>query len=177
MSPPLCRAPTGSSSSWRTTPKANDCSSSEPRASSAVIPASWAVARAARPSSVLPTPAGPSITTSVPSPARARANPSPTVLSSRFSLEQNSPADGCHGATIQRTRGVRADALPTNLAFVMQRVLVFCGSSPGARAEYAQRAAALGRLIAGRGLDLVYGGAAVGLMGASPTPRSMPAAR
>lgn len=55
--------------------------------------------------------------------------------------------------------------MPTNLAFVMQRVLVFCGSSPGARAEYAQRAAALGRLIAGRGLDLVYGGAAVGLMG------------
>lgn len=48
----------------------------------------------------------------------------------------------------------------------MQRVLVFCGSSPGARAEYALRAAELGRLLAGRGLELVYGGAAVGLMGA-----------
>ena len=48
----------------------------------------------------------------------------------------------------------------------MQRVLVFCGSSPGARADYALRAAELGRLLAGRGLELVYGGAAVGLMGA-----------
>jgi uncharacterized protein (TIGR00730 family) len=48
----------------------------------------------------------------------------------------------------------------------MQRVLVFCGSSPGARAEYAQRAEELGGLIARRGLVLVYGGAEVGLMGA-----------
>ena len=55
--------------------------------------------------------------------------------------------------------------MATNLAFAMQSVLVFCGSSPGARADYAQRAGELGRLIAGRGLDLVYGGAAVGLMG------------
>jgi uncharacterized protein (TIGR00730 family) len=48
----------------------------------------------------------------------------------------------------------------------MQRVLVFCGSSPGARPEYAEAADALGRLLAGRGLGLVYGGASVGLMGA-----------
>ena len=48
----------------------------------------------------------------------------------------------------------------------MQRVLVFCGSSPGARAEYAQRAEELGGLIGRRGLVLVYGGAEVGLMGA-----------
>ncbi len=47
----------------------------------------------------------------------------------------------------------------------MQRVLVFCGSSSGARAEYAQRAEELGGLIARRGLVLVYGGAEVGLMG------------
>jgi uncharacterized protein (TIGR00730 family) len=49
---------------------------------------------------------------------------------------------------------------------VIKRVLVFCGSSPGARPEYAESAAALGRLLAGRGLGLVYGGASVGLMGA-----------
>jgi hypothetical protein len=48
----------------------------------------------------------------------------------------------------------------------MQRVLVFCGSSAGARPEYAQEANALGRLLAARGLGLVYGGARVGLMGA-----------
>jgi uncharacterized protein (TIGR00730 family) len=49
---------------------------------------------------------------------------------------------------------------------VIKRVLVFCGSSPGARPEYAESASALGRLLAQRGLTLVYGGATVGLMGA-----------
>jgi uncharacterized protein (TIGR00730 family) len=48
----------------------------------------------------------------------------------------------------------------------MQRVLVFCGSSVGARAEYAEYAAELGEVIARRGLGLVFGGASVGLMGA-----------
>lgn len=48
----------------------------------------------------------------------------------------------------------------------MKRVLVFCGSSPGARREYAAAAAELGRLLAERELELVYGGASVGLMGA-----------
>jgi uncharacterized protein (TIGR00730 family) len=48
----------------------------------------------------------------------------------------------------------------------MKRVLVFCGSSPGRRAEYATGAAELGRLLAERGLGLVYGGASVGLMNA-----------
>jgi uncharacterized protein (TIGR00730 family) len=49
---------------------------------------------------------------------------------------------------------------------VIARVLVFCGSSPGARPEYAAAADELGRLLAQRGLGLVYGGARVGLMGA-----------
>jgi hypothetical protein len=49
---------------------------------------------------------------------------------------------------------------------VIKRVLVFCGSSPGARPEYAAAADELGRLLAGRGQGLVYGGARVGLMGA-----------
>jgi hypothetical protein len=48
----------------------------------------------------------------------------------------------------------------------MKRILVFCGSSPGRRPEYAEAAAELGRLLAGRGIGLVYGGASVGLMGA-----------
>jgi hypothetical protein len=48
----------------------------------------------------------------------------------------------------------------------VKRVLVFCGSSPGGRPEYAQCADALGRLLAARGLEAVYGGARVGLMGA-----------
>ena len=47
----------------------------------------------------------------------------------------------------------------------MKRVCVFCGSSPGARAEYAHAAAETGALIARRGLGLVYGGGCVGLMG------------
>ena len=48
----------------------------------------------------------------------------------------------------------------------MKRVLVFCGSSPGRKPEYAAAAAELGRLLAARGLEIVYGGARVGLMGA-----------
>jgi uncharacterized protein (TIGR00730 family) len=47
----------------------------------------------------------------------------------------------------------------------MRRVCVFCGSAAGARPEYAEAAAALGRAIAARGLGLVFGGGAVGLMG------------
>jgi uncharacterized protein (TIGR00730 family) len=49
---------------------------------------------------------------------------------------------------------------------VINRVLVFCGSSPGRRPEYTQAATQLGDLLAQRGLGLVYGGASVGLMGA-----------
>ena len=48
----------------------------------------------------------------------------------------------------------------------VKRVLVFCGSSPGSRPEYSQTAAELGRLCASRGVEVVYGGAHVGLMGA-----------
>jgi hypothetical protein len=43
---------------------------------------------------------------------------------------------------------------------------VFCGSSPGARPEYLAAARALGTELARRKIRLVYGGAAVGLMGA-----------
>jgi len=46
----------------------------------------------------------------------------------------------------------------------MQHVCVYCGSSPGARPEYAAAARDCGRLLAERGLTLVYGGGNVGLM-------------
>jgi uncharacterized protein (TIGR00730 family) len=47
----------------------------------------------------------------------------------------------------------------------MKRVCVFCGSSPGFDGRYAAAAEELGRLMAARGLSLVYGGGRVGLMG------------
>lgn len=48
---------------------------------------------------------------------------------------------------------------------LMKRVCVYCGSSPGRRAEYRQAAAMLGRRLAARDIALVYGGASVGIMG------------
>jgi hypothetical protein len=45
-------------------------------------------------------------------------------------------------------------------------VCVFAGSSAGARREYRLAAVELGRVLAARGIGLVYGGARVGLMGA-----------
>lgn len=47
----------------------------------------------------------------------------------------------------------------------MSACTVYCGSRLGSHPAYADAAAALGRAIAGRGLDLVYGGGHVGLMG------------
>lgn len=47
----------------------------------------------------------------------------------------------------------------------MRRICVFCGSKIGVREAYAQAARALGEAIAHRGLELVYGGGSLGLMG------------
>ena len=47
----------------------------------------------------------------------------------------------------------------------MKKICVYCGSSDGARPEYLQAAAALGRAMLEKDIDLVYGGASVGLMG------------
>jgi uncharacterized protein (TIGR00730 family) len=44
-------------------------------------------------------------------------------------------------------------------------VCVFCGSSPGARPDYADAARRVGAALARHGLGLVYGGGRVGLMG------------
>lgn len=47
----------------------------------------------------------------------------------------------------------------------MKSVAVYCGSNPGNNPVYAERAAQLGARIANDGLELVYGGGNVGLMG------------
>ena len=47
----------------------------------------------------------------------------------------------------------------------MKRMCVFCGSSVGDDPAYRREAAELGRILARRGIGLVYGGGGVGLMG------------
>jgi uncharacterized protein (TIGR00730 family) len=47
----------------------------------------------------------------------------------------------------------------------MQTVCVFCGSNSGGDPAYAETAWRLGAALVARGLDLVYGGGHVGLMG------------
>ncbi|HAI93220.1 MAG TPA: TIGR00730 family Rossman fold protein [Xanthomonadaceae bacterium] len=47
----------------------------------------------------------------------------------------------------------------------MKSVCVYCGSNAGNKPVYAEHAVALGRRIAADGLQLVYGGGNVGLMG------------
>lgn len=48
----------------------------------------------------------------------------------------------------------------------IRRIAVFCGSNVGARPEYVSAAKSLGRVMASRGIGLVYGGSNVGLMAA-----------
>lgn len=47
----------------------------------------------------------------------------------------------------------------------LRSVCVFCGSSSGTEAAYADAAVALGTALADAGVGLVYGGGAIGLMG------------
>ena len=47
----------------------------------------------------------------------------------------------------------------------LRRLCVFCGSSIGVRSAYRDAAEQLGLLLAERGIELVYGGGNVGLMG------------
>ncbi|MCL6675030.1 TIGR00730 family Rossman fold protein [Streptomyces sp. NPDC101209] len=47
-----------------------------------------------------------------------------------------------------------------------ERVAVFCGARPGVQSLYTDFAREFGRMIARRGLDLVYGAGGVGVMGA-----------
>lgn len=46
-----------------------------------------------------------------------------------------------------------------------KRLCVFCGSQKGANPIYAEEARRLGRALAGRGIELVFGGGHIGIMG------------
>lgn len=48
---------------------------------------------------------------------------------------------------------------------VIKRVCVYCGSNSGSRPAYTKAARDMGAALARRGLELVYGGGRVGLMG------------
>jgi uncharacterized protein (TIGR00730 family) len=48
---------------------------------------------------------------------------------------------------------------------VIKRLCVYCGSSAGVDARYREAAARLGTLLAESGVELIYGGGRVGLMG------------
>jgi len=47
----------------------------------------------------------------------------------------------------------------------MKRICVFCGSSSGGEAIYSETASNVGEFLAAKGIELVYGGGRVGLMG------------
>ena len=47
----------------------------------------------------------------------------------------------------------------------MERIAVYCGSSPGKNPVYKDAAVELGKVLAAKGITLVYGGGSVGLMG------------
>ena len=48
---------------------------------------------------------------------------------------------------------------------MIKRLAVYCGSAPGVDPAFAAATRDLGRLMAARGIDLVYGGGRLGLMG------------
>ena len=65
------------------------------------------------------------------------------------------------GSTIWRmTPGTDESSAPP-----IRSVCVYCASSSGSNQQVLAEAATLGRLLAARGIELVYGGGAVGLMG------------
>jgi uncharacterized protein (TIGR00730 family) len=49
---------------------------------------------------------------------------------------------------------------------MLRRICVFCGASSGASSLYGQSARMVGHILGHRGIELVYGGGHVGLMGA-----------
>lgn len=48
---------------------------------------------------------------------------------------------------------------------IIKRLCVYCGSSPGKKSEYGAAARQLGSIMVSKNIDLVYGGASVGVMG------------
>src|ERR1035438_8733169 len=65
-----------------------------------------------------------------------------------------------------RAGGRYSENIMTSLKDPARRVAVYCGSADGRDPAFRAEATALGETIAAAGLGLVYGGAAVGLMGA-----------
>ena len=55
--------------------------------------------------------------------------------------------------------------MDSSVSFPLRRVCLFCGALPGNRSEYQEVAARMARLLAERGIGIVYGGALNGLMG------------
>src|SRR5438105_15108927 len=51
----------------------------------------------------------------------------------------------------------------------IRTVCVYCGSGPGTNPRFIESAIALGKVLAGNGIRLVYGGGSIGLMGAVAT--------
>jgi len=51
-------------------------------------------------------------------------------------------------------------------ASLVSRICVYCGASAGSEGAFAQAARELARVMAAHGLELVYGGGSVGMMGA-----------
>lgn len=49
----------------------------------------------------------------------------------------------------------------------MKRICVYAGSNPGTKPVYTEKAKELGMELAKRGLELVYGGSNMGLMGST----------
>jgi uncharacterized protein (TIGR00730 family) len=47
----------------------------------------------------------------------------------------------------------------------LNRICVFCGTNTGSQPDYGAAARQLGRIMADQGIELVYGGASVGIMG------------
>ncbi len=48
----------------------------------------------------------------------------------------------------------------------IKAVCVYCGSGPGTNPQFVETARAFGRILAGSGVRLIYGGGSIGLMGA-----------
>lgn len=64
---------------------------------------------------------------------------------------------------IRSSRGIMPPSMREKRS--LNAICVFCGSSPGRRGEYGEKARELGRVLASRGITLVFGGGDVGLMG------------
>src|SRR5215472_17449582 len=92
-------------------------------------------------------------------------------MSSRLPFNDLQPPDAVgrdkgHGPASRAPPVVSVAGISWSAMTAISSVCVFCGSSTPADPRYRETAGELGALVAGRGIDLVYGGGSVGLMGA-----------